>query len=151
MIDWREVLLEVATRGGHKGLSPADLTRLMADLYPGMLFDKVIMEKLWKRLAGFPEVQFLDPKTKAVIPYTPENEALLLRIESSGWETLMVGGRALKLSHFSISLLEAIGRAGPGGIACPELGASIKMDARNLHYHLLPLQKHSIMYRVCSQ
>ena len=148
MIDWREVLLEMAARGGHKGLSSAEITRLMTDLYPEMTFDKVVMAKLMKRLMGYPEVQVMDPKTKAFVQPVQNLESIdvVLRIESGHhWEQLMVGGRALRLSNFSLGLLEAIGRAGPGGISCPDLGASVKMDARNLHYHLLPLQRHSIM------
>lgn len=149
MIDWRRVLVEVATRGGFIGLSRDEITSLMTELYPMALFDAVVMDKVWKRLVGFAEIQLVNPETKEVVEKPGASEDFLLRIETSlFWEQLIVGGRAVKLSHFSISLLEVIGRAGPNGIPCPDLGAQIKMDPRNLHYHLQPLQTHSLMYTI---
>lgn len=129
MLNWREILEALAIHGGRAGLTKEAFTELLAKLYPGWNAVKV-----WDRLAKMTDCSLTDSG--------------LLQVKSDVWEKIMSEGRAIKLSESALNILETIGMAGEAGIGCPDLSKKLKIDARNLHYHLNPLQQHGIIHKI---
>ena len=69
-----------------------------------------------------------------------------MKAKQAVWETILLEGRAIKLSDMAKTLLELIGNAGADGILQTELSRLARMDLRNLHYHLGVLHRNSVMY-----